>query len=72
VVSAVRPSRWRFGLGQTVWEERREIAEAKRAGLADGYLRGQRWARMIEAERERRRGSPRSWVAIDGSLDEAA
>ena len=40
--------RWRFGRGQTSKEERDEIAEAMASGLGEFYLRGQRWARMIE------------------------
>ena len=46
--------RWRFGRGQTSKEERDEIAEAMASGLGEFYLRGQRWARMIEQEREAR------------------
>jgi hypothetical protein len=47
--------RWRFGVGQTSREERREIVEAMAAGRSEDYMRGQQYARMIEAERERRR-----------------
>ena len=47
--------RWGFGRGQTFKEEGREIAQAMGAGLGEFYLRGQRWAQMIEAEREARR-----------------
>jgi hypothetical protein len=47
--------RWRFGRGQSYAAEGREIAAAERAGLAEAYMQGQRWARMIEAEREARR-----------------
>jgi hypothetical protein len=53
--------RWRFGRGQTFEEEGREIAEAKRLGLVEAYMDGQRWASMIEEEREaRRRGEHRA------------
>jgi hypothetical protein len=52
--SGVRPHR-RFGRGQTFTEEGREIAEAKRAGLIQPYMDGQRWAQMIEEDREARR-----------------
>ena len=47
--------RWRFGIGQTAREEQREIAEAMVAGRGEEYVRGQRYARLIESERERRR-----------------
>jgi hypothetical protein len=47
--------RWRFGVGQTTREEQREIAEAMGAGRGEEYARGQQHARMVEAERERRR-----------------
>jgi hypothetical protein len=48
-------TRWRFGRGQTFDEEGHEIAEAKRVGLVEAYMHGQRWARLIEEEREARR-----------------
>jgi hypothetical protein len=48
-------SRWKFGVGQTVSEERDEIEQAKLAGFVNEYLNGQRYSRLIEAERERRR-----------------
>ena len=47
--------RWRFGRGQTFKEEGDEIAAAMGSGLGEFYLRGQRWAQMIEQEREARR-----------------
>jgi hypothetical protein len=46
---------WKFGEGQTNTEERREIAQAGEAGLEREYVTQQRWARMMEAERERKR-----------------
>jgi hypothetical protein len=48
-------SRWKFGIGQSTREEREEIEAAKRAGLVNEYLEGQRCSRLIEAEKERRR-----------------
>jgi len=47
--------RWRFGIGQTLREERDEIRRAQMAGRAEDYIRGQMWARMIEVETARRR-----------------
>jgi hypothetical protein len=47
--------RWRFGRGQTFNEEGDEIDAAQSAGLGALYLRGQRWATMIEQERAARR-----------------
>ena len=52
-------TRWRFGRGQTFTEEGLEIAKAKRAGLVEAYMDGQRWAQMIDAEREARRRGER-------------
>jgi hypothetical protein len=46
--------RWRFGAGQSIREERDEIEQAKRAGLVNEYLNGQRCSRLIEAEKQRR------------------
>ncbi len=46
--------RWKFGRGQTFKQEGREIEEALSSGLGEFYLRGQRWARMIDEEREAR------------------
>ncbi len=39
--------RWKFGRGQTGSEAKREIEEAKAAGLVAHYLRGQEWARGV-------------------------
>jgi hypothetical protein len=50
----MRRTRWKFGIGQSVKEERAEIKQAKLAGLVDEYLNGQRCSRLIEAEKERR------------------
>ncbi len=48
--------RWRFGRhGQTSEDEGREIREAQHSGLVEAYMDGQRWALMIEEEREARR-----------------
>jgi hypothetical protein len=47
--------RWRFGTQQKPTQERAEIRAAQSAGRADEYMRGQTWARMIEAETARRR-----------------
>jgi hypothetical protein len=47
-------TRWKFGRGQSYKEEGREIAEAKRAGLVEAYMRGQWWAKTIERERHAR------------------
>jgi hypothetical protein len=49
-----REMRWRFGVGQSIREERDEIEQAKLAGLVDEYLNGQRCSRLIEAEKRRR------------------
>jgi hypothetical protein len=46
--------RWRFGRGQSYKQELREIKAAKLAGLVEPYMDGQRWAAMIEEEREAR------------------
>jgi hypothetical protein len=46
--------RWRFGAGQSIREERDEIEQAKRDGLVDEYMNGQRCSRLIEAEKQRR------------------
>jgi len=50
-----REMKWRFGIGQSISEERAEIEQAKRAGLTEQYMNGQRCSQLIEAERERRR-----------------
>ena len=47
--------KWRFGEGQTAREEAREIAEARRAGLAERYIEAQGWHRLRQAELEGRR-----------------
>jgi hypothetical protein len=51
---------WKFGAGQSSTEERTEIRTARRAGLEREYVAGQRWARMREAEKERRRQAKRA------------
>lgn len=52
----MRGQGWRFGSGgQTAKQEKDEIKQAKRAGLEREYMDGQRWARLREAERERKR-----------------
>jgi hypothetical protein len=52
--------RWKFGRGQSSSQEKREMNEAKRAGLVWHYVEGQRWRQMIEAETERRRARKRA------------
>lgn len=47
--------KWKFGVDQTPHEEAREIRQARNAGLSAEYMAGQRWARMVEAETERKR-----------------
>ena len=47
--------RWKFGVGQSAAQDRAEIQAARAAGLEFEYVRGQRWARMIEAATDRRR-----------------
>jgi hypothetical protein len=51
--------RWKFGREQTLREERAEIAAAQRSGRVEAYVRGQRYAQLIEAETERRRARHR-------------
>jgi hypothetical protein len=46
--------RWRFGVGQSAQEERRELREAQASGATDLYMRGQRHAELIAEEAERR------------------
>jgi hypothetical protein len=46
--------RWRFW-NQSIETERAEIRRAKAGGETECYMKGQRWAQMIEAETERRR-----------------
>jgi hypothetical protein len=46
--------RWRFWK-QSIEAERAEIRRAKAGGETGHYMKGQRWAQMIEAETERRR-----------------
>ena len=46
---------WQFGRNQTSKQELDEIKRAKAEGLTADYMAGQRWARMREAERERKR-----------------
>ena len=47
--------RWKFGVGQTARQERDEIDAARRSGLEREYMAAQRWQRMREAERARKR-----------------
>ena len=49
-----RRRRWRFG-AQSAAGEKAEIRAALKAGRAEQYIRGQRWAMLIEAETARRR-----------------
>jgi hypothetical protein len=46
--------RWKFGVGQSAREERQEMRQAHEAGRSAEYARGQRYARLIAAERERK------------------
>jgi hypothetical protein len=39
---------WKFGVGQTLMQERQEIERAKRNGLTDEYMAAQAQARMAE------------------------
>lgn len=66
--------RWSFGRGQTRSQEGREIDRAKAAGLTEPYMAGQRWARMIDAERERRRERKRAGLGAGPwrTLEDAA
>jgi Spy/CpxP family protein refolding chaperone len=50
---------WKFGIQQSNRQERREIRRALAAGRIDEYMERQLWARMIEAETERRRARRR-------------
>ena len=46
---------WKFGEGQTNREEHAEIVAAKAAGREREYLEQQRWHRLRNAERDRKR-----------------
>lgn len=54
-----RPERWKFGRGQAPAQERKEIETAHLAGRTELYVAEQRWARMIDAETQRRRARKR-------------